>query len=238
MRTEDLQLQTLATSVKRGTILDSGVHSAQGLHLVICLMSDPGVPDCRCCAGLLVTGAALRRLRAGPGRHASSTPPLGPPGRGLDCSGGLKKLPSGLSPCCWPDCSGKPGSSPLGRVLAKALLAVGALPGRLRSWWWPCSVPMPTPSSRPLLKPAGDERFAACSSARHARHLMLEFWHLVDQHRVGTAAPGLTWLLLLEGAAAHQGCLLACAWGPGSHESILQAPSSLSHWLSASTSPL
>lgn len=76
----------------------------------------------------------------------------------------------------------------------------------------------------------------ACSGAQPASHLMLELF--VIQHRLLTAAPVLTWLLLLKGAATHAVRLLACAWGPGSHEGILQAPSSCSHWLLTNASPL
>ena len=60
----------------------------------------------------------------------------------------------------------------------------------------------------------------------------------VDQHRLWMAAPGLTWLLLPDVAATHADRLLTCAWGPSSHESILQAPSSFGHWLFTTASPL
>ena len=125
---------TLAVSV-RGLLPVAGHSHCIRPHLVICLMSDFGVQDCRCCsrcAGPLVTGV-VRRLCAGPGRHASRALPLGPPGLGLDCSGPLKELSSGLNPCCWPDCAGKAETSQLGPALAKPLLAGGALPCRLLS---------------------------------------------------------------------------------------------------------
>ena len=60
----------------------------------------------------------------------------------------------------------------------------------------------------------------------------------VDQQRLWTAVSGLTWLLLPKGAAAYADRLPACAWDPGSHESILQAPSSFSRWLFADASPI